>query len=134
MNSIYSTYIPDGFSTVSPYLFVTDAEPYIDFLKSAFYAEELNRTMRGDVVGNVILKIGYSCLMISEGRGGFEGRITSHYLYVNDVDSLYQRALDHGAESLYAPEDMDYGDRQAGVKDPAGNSWWISMRLEEKNY
>ena len=56
------------------------------------------------------------------------------YLFVNDVDLVYQTAIDFGAESIYPPDDMDYGDRQAGIKDPEGNYWWISMRLDETPY
>ncbi|NNE75804.1 MAG: VOC family protein, partial [Pricia sp.] len=58
----------------------------------------------------------------------------SFYLYVNDVDVVYANAVAQGAESNFPPADMDYEDRQAGIKDPAGNYWWISKRLIEKGY
>ena len=59
---------------------------------------------------------------------------TSFYLFVNDADALYQRALNFGALKVFDPMDMEYGDRQGGVIDPSGNYWWISKRLEEKDY
>lgn len=59
---------------------------------------------------------------------------TSMYLYTHDVDTLYANALKHGAKGEFEAADMDYGDRQAGIIDPAGNYWWISKRLEEKEY
>ncbi len=136
MKEVFKTYHPEGFHTVNAYLFVANPEEEITFLKEAFYAEELNRTINdktGDVA-NVILKIGDSCFMISQARGEFEDMRTSFYLFVNNVDQVYQNALDHGAQKCLDPMDMDYQDRQGGVIDPAGNYWWISKRLEEKNY
>ena len=135
MNKIFNTYRPEGFRTVNSYLFVSDPQKLITFLTEAFYAVEVGRTVTPDGdIANCILKIGDSCLMISQARGQFEGMRTSHYLYVEDVDSVYQNALKHGAKSEFQPADMDYGDRQAGVVDTAGNHWWISTRLVEAGY
>ncbi len=136
MNEVYNTYRPDGFGTVSGYLFVSNPQELIDFLEKAFYAKEMSRTINpnnGDIA-NCILKIGTSCFMISQARGQFENMRTSFYLYVNDVDKMHKRALDHGARAEFEPADMDYGDRQSGIVDPSGNYWWISKRLEEKPY
>ena len=136
MHSIYNTYHPEGFSTVNGYLFTENMPELIDFLKNAFYAEELSRTVCSDNgdIANLILKIGASCIMLSQARGGFTGMSTSYYLYVNDVDALFKRALEHGASTVFEPADMEYGDRQGGVQDPAGNYWWISTRLKKMPY
>ena len=136
MNALYNTYRPQGFHTLNAYLFVADPKTFIAFLENAFYATELNRTTNKKTgeIANSILRIGDSCFMVSQARGEFEGMRTSFYLYVNDVDALYQNALAEGAESVMPPADMEYEDRQAGVKDPAGNYWWISKRLVEKGY
>ena len=136
MNPIFQTYRPEGFGTVNGYLFVENPLELIDFLVNAFYAEEINRTLNpnnGDLA-NVILKIGTSCFMISQARGPFLNMRTAFYLYVDDVDDMHQRALAHGATAEFNPADMDYGDRQSGIKDPSGNYWWISKRLKEKGY
>lgn len=133
---MYNTYRPEGFGTVNPYLFVEKAEELIHFLKLTFDAEEINRSMNpqnGDV-GNVILKIGDNCIMISQARGQFMGMRTAFYLFVEDVDKAYEKAVEQGAKTVFPPSDQDYGDRQAGIEDPFGNYWWISMRLEEKGY
>jgi uncharacterized glyoxalase superfamily protein PhnB len=53
------------------------------------------------------------------------------YLYVEDVDAVYRRALGAGAVSLMEPADMFYGDRNAGVKDQCGNQWWIATHKED---
>ncbi|MFD2588394.1 VOC family protein [Croceitalea marina] len=136
MNDRYDTYQPEGFTTVNTYLFTEKPEALIFFLEKAFYAQEINRSINpqnGDI-GNCILKIGDTCIMISQARGQFMGMRTALYLYVSDVDGIHKNALKHGAEELFIPADMDYGDRQSGVVDPAGNYWWISKRLHEKGY
>ena len=136
MSKLYDTYRPEGFHTVNGYLFVADPEGMIHFLEQAFEAEELNRTLHpvhGDLA-NVIMKIGDSCIMLSQARPPFEGMATAFYLYVSDVDALYEKALKAGAESVFPPADLDYGDRQGGVKDPSGTYWWISERLVKEPY
>ena len=130
----YDTYLPPGFSTINTYLFVANPQELIDFLQNAFHAEEISRTMRDEEIANVILKIGHSCMMISQARGMFEGMRTSMYLFTNDVDTLHQQALNHGGKEVLEPADMDYEDRQSWIEDPAGNYWWISKRLVEKGY
>ena len=136
MNDLYTTYRPDGFHTLNTYIFSEDPEGLIDFLKASFAAQELNRMLRPDTgeVANVILKIGDSCLMISQANGPFLAMKAATYLFTSDVDALYQKALDHGAKSVFTPADMPYGDRQGGVEDPYGNYWWISKRLVSENY
>jgi len=136
MNDIFNTYRPDGFSTVNTYLFVANPQKLIDFLKTVFYAEEINRSINpsnGDI-GNCILKIGGSCIMISQARGQFMNMRTALYLYVDEVDQVFNRATEHGAQVVFEPADMDYGDRQGGIVDPSGNYWWISKRLSETGY
>ncbi len=136
MNKIFETYRPDGFASVNSYLFTADPEELIDFLKRVFYAEEIGRSLNpknGDI-SNCILKIGDSCIMLSQATPSFTNMKTALYLYVNDVDEIHNRAIANGAKIEFAPADMDYGDRQSGIIDPAGNYWWISKRLIEKGY
>lgn len=136
MNKIFDTYRPEGFGTVSGYLMTENPNELIDFLKQAFYAEELNRSINpknGDIA-NVILKIGTSCFMISQARGQFMNMRTSFYLYVNDVDEMHKRAVALGAKVEFEPADMEYEDRQSGIIDPSGNYWWISKRLVNTEY
>ena len=132
----YNTFKPEGFTSVNPYLFASDPEELISFLKEAFDALELSRTVnpRNGEIGNCILKLGDSCIMLSQARGEFENMSTSFYLFVENVDEVYEQALKAGATDVLEPMDMDYQDRQAGVLDPAGNYWWISKRLVESNY
>lgn len=135
MNNIFNTYRPEGFGTVNGYLFVENPVELIDFLTKVFYAEEINRSMTPDGdIGNLILKIGTSCIMISQARGQFLGMRTAFYLFVDDVDEVHQRAIDNGAQLVFEAADMDYGERQSGIVDPSGNYWWISKRLVHKGY
>lgn len=136
MSNIFDTFRPEGFGTVSGYLFVENPQELIGFLKKAFYAEEINRSVNpenGDIA-NAILKIGDSCFMISQARGQFLNMRTAFYLYVDDVDTIHKSAVENGAKVEFEPMDMDYEDRQSGVIDPAGNYWWISKRLVKKGY
>ena len=135
MKAIFDTYRPDGFTTVNSYLFTKNPTELINFLKAAFYAEEINRSLAPDgAIGNCILKIGDSCFMITQARQPFLGMTTALYFFVEDVDKMYQNALSNGATSVFPPDDMDYGDRQGGIMDVSGNYWWISKRLENKGY
>ena len=123
--------IPDGFHTVTPYLVVEDVPRLIDFLKEAFEAVEVERTHQPD--GSVMhaeVRIGDSMVMMGQARGEWKAAPVSLYLYVPDVDRVYQQALAAGAESMMEPQDQFYGDRNGGVKDPQGNTWWIGTRLE----
>lgn len=136
MNSKFDTFRPDGFKTVNTYLFVKDPEGLISYLQRSFYAEEISRTLRPDSgeIANVILKIGDTCIMLSQANGPFLNMRTSLYLYVKNVDEMYKNAIDNGGKSVFEPGDQDFGDRQGGIEDPAGNYWWISSRLKEGNY
>jgi PhnB protein len=67
----------------------------------------------------------------SDAQSGFPPMSNAIHVYVNDVDKVYQTALQAGATSLYGPVDQDYGDREAGVKDAFGNHWYIGTRTKD---
>jgi PhnB protein len=124
--------IPEGYHTITPYLTVTRAVQLIEFLKQAFEAEALRCTTRPDgSIMNAEVRIGNSNVMISEARGEWQPMPSAIYLYVNDTDVTYARALQAGATSLMQPEDQFWGDRNAGVKDASGNYWWIATHQED---
>lgn len=125
--------IPDGFHSVNSYLVVDGADKFIDFLKQAFGAEEIERLSRPDgKIAHAEVRIGDSIIMLGEA-GGDEWKPTSAaiYLYVNDADATYKSALEAGAVSLMEPVDQFYGDRNANVKDPFGNLWFIATHVED---
>ena len=124
--------IPDGRHSITPYLVVEGVPRLIEFLVEAFEAQEILRVLRPD--GSIMtaqLKIGDSVILLSEAKGEFKPMPAAIYLYVNDTDAVYQRALQAGATSLMEPIDEFYGDRNAGVKDPGGNHWWIATHQED---
>ncbi|HEY6230983.1 MAG TPA: VOC family protein [Pyrinomonadaceae bacterium] len=111
--------------TITPYLTVKRPADLIDFIKQVFGGVELYRGTgsAGGMHAEVI--IGDSKLMIG-GMEAVEEIPTALHVYLPDADAAYQRALDAGATSLEAPVDQFYGDREAGVKDPTGNVWWVA--------
>ncbi|VCU70905.1 Glyoxalase-like domain protein [Pigmentiphaga humi] len=123
--------IPEGFHTVTPYVSVTGADRFIEFLKNAFDAEEQYRLDSPRGIGHAQVSIGDSNIMISEKCDEWPSHPASLYLYVPDVDAVYRQALAAGATSVTEPADQFYGDRSAGVRDAFGNTWWIGTHIED---
>jgi len=124
--------VPDGYHTVTPYLTVEGAGGLIEFLERAFDAKQIHAMKGPD--GKIVhaeVRIGDSVVMIGEARGDWGPRPGTIYLYVADCDALYKRALAAGATSLTEPANQFYGDRHAGMRDPAGNYWWIATHVED---
>ena len=128
-------YIPEGYGTVFPYIVVNNMSRFVDFLEAVFDAKELGRTVMPDGrVANCRLRIGTTSFMASEGGEGFPPLPAAHYIYVEDTDATFAKALAQGATKIMDPMDMPYKDRQGGVIDPCGNYWWISTRLVKEGY
>jgi PhnB protein len=124
--------VPKGFHTVTPFLALSGVARLIDFLKEAFDAKEMHRSTRPDgTVMHAQVMIGDSPVMMGEIWGDFKAKPAALYLYVPDTDALYRRALAAGATSIQEPMDAFYGDRNAGVRDFAGNEWWIATHIED---
>jgi PhnB protein len=126
-------HIPEGYQAVTPYLVVQNASQLIDFLKRSFGAEEAgDRMTRPDgKVMHAEVRIGGAPIMLCEPMMNLQAAPASIYLYVEDVDAAYRRALEAGATSLMEPADQFYGDRSGGVKDSQGNIWWIGTHIED---
>jgi PhnB protein len=128
-------YMPPGFATVTLYLLVESADRFVSFLVAGLGGREMLRTLRPDgKIANAQIAIGTSTLMVSEATPRYPAMPASYYLYVEDAHSAMQTALNAGATLEMAVQDMTYGDRQGGVRDPAGNIWWISQRLVQAPY
>jgi len=117
--------IPEGWHSVTPRLVAHDVAKMVEFLKQAFGGS-------GDWHPDIPcqIRIGDSLVMVS-GVGVRDAMPAFLYLYVDDIDATYQRALKEGGESLEEPQDMPYGDRRCMVKDPGGNIWQIATHNEE---
>jgi len=119
------------FRTVTPYLVVADVRREVEFLKDVFGA-------KGKILGGLGSKggfhsefrIGDSMLMIGGGGKGSEWQgqavPAALHVYVEDVDRVYQRAMNAGATSLMPPTDMNYGERGAAIEDVGGNHWYVA--------
>ena len=121
---------PEGYHTVTPYLVVKDVESLITFLKEAFDAEETERVPGPDgTTRHAEVRIGDSVVMMGTARENppMPGML---YVYTEDVDTAYSRALKAGGESIAQPENQFYGDRTGGIKDSQGNIWYIATRVE----
>jgi PhnB protein len=125
--------IPDGFHAVTPYLTVRGAVKVIEFLKKAFGAETVFEPMKrpDGLIMHAELKIGDSRLMVADASEQCQPTQAQLYVYVPNADATYQRAIAAGATSGMAPADMFYGDRNASVKDPSGNTWFIATHKED---
>jgi uncharacterized glyoxalase superfamily protein PhnB len=121
--------LPDGMHNVNPYLVVADPAILMQFVTATFAAREVDRHEANGQIMHAEMRIGDSLLMI--------GGSTEHaapgllYVYVDDCDAAYARALAAGGESIAPPTDMFYGDRHGGVRDTQGNSWWIATHVED---
>lgn len=123
-------YIRQGFHTLTPYLLATGAAKEIEFLKSAFGAEEIFRVARpgSDLIMHAELRIDDSMVELADATPEFPARVSLNILYVTDIDATHARAVAAGAISVREPADQDYGDRDSVVKDPGGSLWCLSTR------
>ena len=123
--------IPDGTPRVSPYLIVKDVVKTIDFLIEVFDAKEIERmTLPDGTVNHGSVKIGDSLIMIG-GSPQYPPIPSMLYVYVEDTDETYKRAIKAGGESIMGPIDQFYGDRNAAIKDSDGIQWWIATHIED---
>ncbi len=130
--------IPRGFHKVTPYIVTADGDAMLNFAKNAFGAEITLRAEGGGgggVHGEV--RIGDTMLMMGGGLPGkpfaAKPQLTALHVYVKDTDATYKKTLQAGATSLSAPQDHEYGERGASVKDPFGNLWYIATH-QGKSY
>ncbi len=123
-------YKPDNYSTVSPYLIVTDAHATLHFIQTVFGAEILRSfTSDSDRVIHSEARIGDSIVMIADCTDDWPSIPSNVHVYVADVDDVYRRALVAGAISVQEPIKKDDDDKRGGVKDNGGITWWIATKV-----
>jgi PhnB protein len=120
-------FAPEGWHTVTPRIVVHEAKHLVEFLKQVFGATgEYRQALPSEV------RIGDSVVMISDA--GTRSPMTAFlYVYVDDTDGTYRRALDVGARALEAPSVMPYGDRRCMVEDKWGNTWQIATHMGDRD-
>jgi uncharacterized glyoxalase superfamily protein PhnB len=111
---------------------VKHAHTVVEFLEQGFGAEELYCLKHPDgTIWHSQVKVGDSMIMLADVRDEYPAMPSSIYVYVPDVDAVFARALKAGGTEIMSPEDRFYGDRSGGVRDPAGNVWWIGTHKED---
>jgi PhnB protein len=136
--------IPEGLRTVTPRLYVNAGQAAIEFYQRAFGAQQVGDVFigpKGEVI-HVELRIGDSVIVLTEDTGDESmpsrcpsavGNIATAVMatYWPDVDAAWQRAVDAGAEVLFPLQDQFYGDRAGRLRDPFGQQWMLSQRVED---
>jgi PhnB protein len=124
--------IPEGYHSITPSFCVDGAQEFINFLKEVFAAQDrFKMDGPGGKVMHAELSIGDSAVMVSDVMPQWPAKSNSLYVYVDDVDATYRRALKAGATSVRTPENAFYGDRTSAVQDPFGNMWGIATHVED---
>jgi PhnB protein len=132
--------IPDGFHSVTPYLFVRGAASALDFYKKVFGGTEIVRMVgpNGKIM-HAEIRIGDSIVMLADENlqtgvmspqtiGGFS---VGMHVYVDNVDAVIQKAIDSGAKPLRPIKDQFYGDRSGSLLDPFGHMWSVATHVED---
>jgi len=132
--------IPEGYNTATPYLSISGAKEAIEFYKLAFGATEVfcMDTPSGEVA-HAEIKIGNSLIMLCDAcdenpmpsPDTLGGSTVAMHLYVEDVDAMFEQAIDAGALDIKSVEDQFYGDRMGTLKDPFGHIWFVSTHKED---
>ncbi len=130
MNILQST--PTGYSTVCPYLVVSDVKQQLDFIRTIFAGdiiEEMKGTDGGIMHGEI--RLGNSVIMVGRASDTSPKREFINYIFVADVDATFEKARQNQAELLEKPQDQFYGHRTAAIADAQGNQWWFAQVIED---
>lgn len=118
--------VPSQYNRLMPYLIIPAAGAFIDFMKYVFDAKEQMVTPRTEaLIMHGELRVGDSVIMFADATEEFAPRPAGMFIYVDNVDETYQKALAKGAISTMKPAQQSYG-YTCGFKDPFGNDWWPS--------
>jgi PhnB protein len=126
-----SSYKPEGYNSVSPYLVVNGAAATIAFLVEVFGAVKLRQIPNDE--GKLIhaeVRIDDTVVMIADGEDGWAAMPSHVHIYVSDVDATYLRAIAAGTVSVQIPIKKEDEDKRGGVKDAGGTTWWIATKVE----
>ena len=119
--------IPEGYHSITPYLVVDRAAELLEFLERAFGATIMLKMMQPDgSVGHCEVRVGDSMLMVGGAKDKWKAMPTCIYLYVEDADAVFAKALAAGATEFSPMIDQFYGDRSGAVTDVSGNLWFIA--------
>ena len=124
--------IPDEYPRVIPYLIIKDVVKMQKFLKNVFDANIIETmTLPDGSVNHGEVRIGDSVIMMGKASDDYPPKPAMIYIYVENVDEVFKKALSLGAKSIMEPADMFYGDRNGGFEDEQGISWWVATHVKD---
>lgn len=124
-------YVPERYSTASPFLMVEDGDATLEFIQNVFDGKLVSRLNRKDgSLWNAELHIGDTLIFVGLRQPEWPPSNPMVHVYVENADETFQKALDNGAEEVMAIEEQFYGDRSGGVMDSQGTMWWIAQRIQ----
>lgn len=124
--------IPDGYTTVTPWIISRDTAPVIDYLRAAFGAEELGRvTDAAGRIGHAEVRIGDAIVMLFDADPSWPATPAFLRLFVEDARAVHRRAVAAGGVSISEITHLAFGDLVGRVRDPFGNVWWIQTHIED---
>lgn len=124
--------VPEGYSSVAPWVITRDTGAVIDFLVDAFDGVELGRMAMDDgTIGHAEVRIGDGVVLLFDAPASWPTTPAFVRLYVPDARGAFDRALAAGAEAVTEPTELFWGDEVGRVRDPLGNLWWLQGRLVE---
>jgi PhnB protein len=124
--------VPEGYTTVTPWLISRGTARLIGYMKAAFNAEELARVVMEDgSIGHAEVRIGDAIVMLFDARPDWPPTPGFLRLYVEDADAVHRQAVAAGGTSVTEVTHLYFGDRVGRVRDPLGNLWWIQTHVED---
>jgi PhnB protein len=118
--------IPAQYQTVMPYLIVKNAAKFIAFMENVFSATETYKVKRDEnTIMHGEIMIGESTIMFADATDQYKSQTAGMFIYVDNADERYKKAIEAGATIITQVSDQPYG-RSGGVADPFGNTWWIT--------
>ena len=129
--------VPDQYTSVTPWIISPSSVRVMNFLKAAFAAEEVPNsriTNEAGVIIHVVVKIGDALVLLFDARAGWGPTPSFLNLYVEDLESTYQKALQLGGTSVTDITELWFGEKVCRILDPFGNLWWLNQRVEEVDF
>ncbi len=127
----HTPYKPTWNRDVSPYLIVDDVDAQIDFVTKVFGADIIEAPKMNGKIFHAELKLGDSVVMIGQASSpDWPAMKGNTYVYVPDVQKIYDAAMAHGAKSVMAPTETQWGNIDSGFDDTQGNRWWVAKLLK----
>jgi PhnB protein len=125
-------HVPDGYTSVAPWVVTDDTGAFLDFVVAAFAGEELARVATEDgLIGHAEVRVGDTIVLAFDRHADWPRMPSLLRVFVPDPDDAFARAVSAGAEVVTPIASDAFGQRGGRVKDPFGNIWWVSSHVED---